>query len=764
MKEKVPVLLLKNLVLLPYQEIRLELSNETSKKSVDLSKKEYNSKLVVLTAPNNLEITVYDEDLPNIGVLASIKTCITLPNGNYRVTLLGINRVKINEYFKYLDKDDILIALIKRIYIKNIKEEDKELVHIKTLKKLIEEYININPKVSNSIKNSILKSNDLDKLVDIITNFLPIDDKRKVNYMNEFDYLVRANDLIHDLNLEIESIKLENEIEENIQKSLEKDHKEYVIKEKIKRLEQELSTTSIKKSIINDLKDRIELLSASEPIKSRLEEELRKLSYTPETNPDYSVIRNYIETVLSLPWNKYSTEITDLKMIKNCLDRSHYGLEDVKKRILEFVAIKELNKDINAPIICLVGPPGTGKTTLGMSIASALNREFYKISVGGLNDSTELTGHKRTYLGSSPGKIIQGLKRCNSANPLFLIDEVDKIVKDFKGDPASILLDILDKNQNNAFIDNYIEEPFDLSKVLFILTANDYKNIPDALRDRLEIIDVSSYTQLEKLDIAKKYIIPNSIKEYNSPALVFNDKILLEIIVNYTSEAGVRELDRIIKRIIRYVILNEIKRKSITISLIREILGPVKYGLEKRDSNYVGAANALAVYRNGGAIINIETILIEGTGRIITSGNLGDSVKESINLALSYIRGYASIFKIDLNTIDKKDICLNMFNYGIKKTGSSGGVATTAALLSLLSNKIIDSNVAFSGEMSLHGDILKVGGIKEKIIGAYNHGIKVVYIPLSNKNDLDSIPDYVKSSLDIRCVDNFKTIYNDLIK
>lgn len=761
MKENLPVLLLKNLVLLPYQEIRLELSNSTSKNIIDLANSTYNGKVLVCEPTNTLEVTLINDDLPEVGILATIKTNIVLPDGNYRVTLEGINRVQV---LNYMNNDDIIISSIKRIYIDNEEDNIDSLAYIKTLKKLTEQYININPKSSNSIKNTISSINDLDKLVDVITNFLPIDVKRKVKYMNEFDVIVRANSLIQDLNLEIKSISLENRIEENISESMEKEHKEYLIKEKIKRLEEELGIDNTKSGIINDLKERIENTQISDDIKNRLLEEVRKLSYTPETNPDYSVIRNYIETVLSLPWNKYTEEVTDLKKIRSCLDKSHYGLDNIKIRILEYIAIKKINKEISAPIICLIGPPGTGKTTLGMSIAKSLNREFYKISVGGLNDSTELTGHKRTYLGSSPGKIIQGLKKCNSSNPLFLIDEVDKMVKDYKGDPASVLLDILDKNQNRLFIDNYIEEPFDLSKILFILTANDLRNIPDALRDRLEIIDVSSYTQLEKIDIAKKYLLPASISEYNAPKIKLNDLVLSDIIVNYTNEAGVRELDRIIKRIIRYIILNEPNKKSLTISSIRKILGPVKYGLEKRNINYIGASNALAVYRNGGEILSIETILIEGNGRIIPSGNLAESVKESINLSLSYIKGNSSKFKIDLKKIEKKDICINMFNYGIKKSGSSGGVATTAALLSLLTNKIIASSVAFSGEMSLHGDILKVGGIKEKIIGAYNHGIKIVYIPLENSNDLEDIPKYIKDAIDIRCVANFETIYEDLIK
>ena len=449
---------------------------------------------------------------------------------------------------------------------------------------------------------------------------------------------------------------------------------------------------------------------------------------------------------------------------KKKLDNTHYGLEEVKQRILEYIAIKKNTGNVNAPILCLVGPPGVGKTTLGISISHALNKEFYKISVGGLNDSTELTGHKRTYLGSSPGKIIQGLKKCGTANPVMLIDEVDKIVSDFKGDPTAVLLDILDPNQNKNFTDNYIEEPFDLSKVLFILTANDIQSIPSALLDRLEIIEINSYTEFEKIDIAKKYIIPAIESEYNINKYKISDNDILKLINCYTKESGVRELRRVIDKIYRNIIIKEIKNKTIKWETIRDILGPEKYDNNLKTSNYPGSVNTLGVTQYGGVVISLESILLPGEKGIKITGNVQDSLKESASIAYHYCLSKVSDFKLNKNLVDNNTICINALQYGIKKDGTSGGIAIATSILSLLLDKKIDNATCFTGEITLHGDISKVGSVKEKIIGAYNNGYKRVFIPLENKNDLLYVPDKIKDNLEIITVKNYEEIFKILFK
>lgn len=761
MLENLPVLLLRKLVLLPYQEVRLELNIELSKDIIDLSEMKYGNKLLVVCPKNTLELSPSENDLPNVGVLTKVKSKLVLPNGNYRVVLCGLNRVIIKEYRNLKYNNQILESTVKRLYI-NKDDKIEETATLRALNLVIEKYMSLNPQASNSVKNTISNMTDLDMLTDVITNFMPFEIKKKIAYMNEFDSLVRANNLIKDINLELEVLNIENKIDEEIQDLLEKENRDYIIRQKINALNEELGVTADKQTEIMDYESKLDALDIDPKIKSRISREIKKYSYTSESNPDSSVIRNYLDTILDLPWSKYSKDETNIQKIKKSLDKTHFGLDEVKRRILEFITIKKNNKDISSPIICLVGPPGTGKTTLGMSIAKSLNREFYKISVGGLNDSSVLTGHKRTYLGSSPGKIIQGIKKCGTANPVILIDEVDKIISDYKGDPSATLLDILDPTQNNAFIDNYIEEPFDLSKILFVLTANDIKSISEPLKDRLEIIEISSYTEFEKVDLAKKYIIPNIVDNYKTKKIKISDEVLLYLINYYTKESGVRELSRILDKIYRFSIMNDCEYKSISKELLVNILGPIKYDVTYVRKNHYGSTYTLGVTPFGGTVISIESIGIPGDGNLILTGNILDSIKESATIAYNYILGNANQFKLTLTKIKKLDIHINALNYNIKKEGTSGGLAFTTSLLSLFLEREISSNIAFTGEITLHGDVCKVGSIKEKIIGAYNNGFKKIYIPLENTPDLIKVPDYIKESVEIRCISDYMEIFKDL--
>lgn len=763
MLENLPVLLLKKLVLLPYQEVRLELNIELSKKVIDQAEKFYNNKLLVICPNNTLESSPSASDLPNVGVLSKIKSKIELPNGNYRVVICGLNRVIIREYKNNPYDREILEALVKRLYIDD-SDKASETAIIRTLKSVVEKYMEVNPQASNSVTNTLVNMTDLDMLTDIITNYMPFDIKKKVAYMNEFDHIVRANNLIKDINLELEVISIETRIDDEIRETFEKEQRDYILKQKIHKLNEELGLNIDKQTEVELFKQKLSSLDISLKTKEKIESEIRKYSYTSESNPDSSVIRNYLDTIINLPWNKSSKDEANIKKIKKTLDKTHYGLDEAKQRVLEFIAIQKNSENLKAPIICLVGPPGTGKTTFGMSIAKSLNREFYKISVGGLNDSTELTGHKRTYLGSSPGKIIQGIKKCGTNNPLILIDEVDKMVKDFKGDPAAVLLDILDPNQNNMFIDNYIEEPFDLSKVMFILTANDIKTIPAALKDRLEIIEISSYTETEKIDISKNYLTPTIIKEYNTSKAKISDEVLLYIINSYTKESGVRELDRVLRKIYRYIIINEIKSKSLVINTVTDILGPIKYDKEAIRKNHVGSVSTMGVTPYGGVIISIESILTPGDGKLNVTGNVENSIKESIEIALKYVISKCKDYGIDQKKITNNDININALNYAIKKDGTSGGLAFTTSIISLLLNKEVDSTICFTGEITLHGDIIKVGGIKEKVIGAYNNNFKTIYIPTENKNDLVKIPDTIKEKVNIKLISSYDEVFKDLFK
>ncbi len=761
MLENLPVLMIKKLVILPYQEVRIELNTDLSKKIVDLSESDFESKLLIICPNDVFDTSLSFKDLPNVGVLTKIKSKIELPNGNYRIILVGLNRVGATNYHNYVVDKDILEASIKKVSASTITEKNN-LALTRKLKKLVSKYMEANPRTSNSIVNTINNINNLDMLVDIITNFMPFDQKKKIHYMNLTSTEKRAKDLIKDISLELELTSIEVKIDDELRKEYETEQKEFLIKQKIEKLNAELGSTVDKTKEVQEFEKKINDLPIGDASRKKLLDEVKRYSYTSDTNPDSSVIRNYLQTVISLPWNILSEDEEDLQCVKKALDIKHFGLDDVKSRILEYLAIKKNNPNINAPIICLVGPPGVGKTTFGMSLSDALNRKFYKISVGGLNDASELIGHKRTYLGSSPGKIVQGLKKCGTMNPVILIDEVDKMVSDYKGDPAAVLLDILDQNQNRSFVDNYIEEPFDLSKVIFILTANDIKSIPAPLKDRLEIININSYTEKEKVDIAKKYLLPSIIKEYNSIKLRISDEVLSFIINSYTLEAGVRNLERILRRLVRYVIVNECSITSITKKIVLSVLGPSKYDLKKVSLvNYPGSVNSLGVTPLGGTVIPIESILIQGNGRLNVTGNVENNTLESANIAYTYIIANLKNFGIDKKVIEENDININALTH-MKKDGTSGGVAFATSIISLLLNKSVDKNVCFTGEITLHGDIFKVGGIKEKIIGAYNFGFKRVYVPDQNKSDLETIPDYIKNKIEIILVNNYKTIFNDL--
>lgn len=752
MKENIPVLLLKKLTILPSQEVRIELNNELSKKVIDLSTIEFSNKVLIVLPSNTLEESPTITDLPKSGVLTLINSKIVLPNNNYRVVLKGLNRVKINNYQSYPNDKSILIGNAKMLYIDK-GETLEETALRKRLVSLVNTYIKINPEIDNSIITKINNSASLGDITDIVVTFLRLPKDKKIYYMNEFDDILRAKALIKEINIELEIFKLDGKIEKEIKESFAKEQKEFVIKERIRKLNEELGVSSSKETELNDLKDKIDNFNCPEEVKRKLSNELQRYEYTPASSPEISMIRTYIDTLLSLPYNQSSTEETSKDKIRKELDKTHYGLEEVKTRIIEYAVLKKNNPDLENPIICLVGAPGIGKTSIARTIATALKRKFTKISLGGLNDSSELIGHRRTYLGSAPGKIISSLIKCETNNPVILLDEVDKLVKDYKGDPASVLLDILDSKQNKDFTDNYIEEAFDLSKCLFILTANDAKEIPSILRDRLELIYLPSYTIYDKKDIASMYLLNTICSKYNTK-LEINEDVILDIIKYYTVESGVRELNRLLDKVVRYLVINKIK--EITPSDLEIILGNKLYTNDSK-TNKVGEINIIGVTPFGGTMLKVQAAYNNYNSLNIT-GNVGDKLKDAVNLCLAYLDSEG------LLDLKKKGLYLNFSGSNLTIDGASGSVGIVTSILSLINDKEISSDIALIGNIDLYGNILKVSKLKEKIITAYNAGIRTIYLPQGNIEDEKDLPLFILKEMALIHTSNYSEIKKYLFK
>ena len=751
----IPVILLKNLVILPNQEIKLELNNVISGKAINDASSNFKSEILVVAPMDLLEEEPSVDDLPKVGVIAKIKNKID-NDGVIEIKLRGLKRVAVNKYYQEKN-NEVLYSEVMYIDLPALVEDEENAI-LKKLVDTLKKYINISKGISNDILNFVSNNKDLNKITDAITSFLPFNIGKKLEYMQEINPIKRAKALIKDMNEEIKGIEIDNELEEKIDESLQNDQRKFILKEKMKVLKQELGEDSWKKEEVIEYRKVLDKLKIDKKIKDHFSHEIDKYEIMSDDALEVSVMHNYLDWVLHLPWNKTRKENANFDEVYKELNKSHFGMDEIKTRISEYVAIKNLNRNIQSPIICLVGPPGVGKTTIAMSIAKALNRDFYKISVGGLNDSTELVGSRRTYLASAPGKIIQGLNKCGSNNPLMLIDEVDKMVKDYKGDPASTLLEILNPNQNKIFTDNYIEEPFDLSGVLFILTANNVSDIPKPILDRVELIELHSYTVFEKKDIAKNYMLPNILLDnmvYDNK-LKFSDELLYFIINNYTEESGVRDLERVLSSLARKITINNIK--ILNEERVVKLLGNPKYtsNLVMEEEN--GVVNTLAVSNSGGTLSKVEVVTCKGNDKLTITGNAGNILKESISVVLTMLK---LKYKYSFHN---EDIHVHFLDASSKKDGPSAGIALSVALCSLKENKKVPSDVAFTGEVSLNGSILKIGGLKEKLIAAYNKNIKVVYMPKSNSEDLENVPKLILDNMEVIPVSNFNEVYTKLFK
>ncbi len=764
-KNNLPVILLKGLVLLPLGEARVELNNDITKKVIDISKLYHDNQVLIVTPINDLEESPDTSDLPSIGVSARITSRIDLPNGNARIVLKGIKRVKVLSYVNYSNEKDVLESIIV-----SYRDEDyNEVEETALLRKLINEldkYISESPYVSNAILSQIKGITDLDKITDLIASFLPLTTEKKIAFMVDVSRVSRAKKLITELNIDLAVLALENKIEQKLKEGLEDMQKDMILKEKIKIIKEELGEKDNKSDYINKVNEKINSSNIPENILMRIKSELDRYEVTLESSPELSVIRSYLDYILSLPFGVYTKIETDLNKVKEDLEKTHYGLNEVKERILEYIAVEDKNQN---PILCLIGPPGVGKTTLAESIASSINKNFAKISLGGINDPAELIGHRKTYIGSGPGKIINAIRTAKSMNPLILLDEIDKLSRDYKGDPMNALLDVLDNKQNSRFVDNYIEEAINLSDVTWVITANSKDSIPYVLLDRLEIIEITSYLPHEKLEIAKNYIVPRALKSNDLVDKVrFENDTLIKIIKDYTKESGVRELERLINKILRKIIKSYklenkiVENKVISTSDLIEYLGLFNEIKEKKDM-LPGRVRCIAYTHLGGNTIEIEVTSYEGKSEFITTGHLGKVLKESIKVSLSYIKSNIDKFKIDKKVFNKT-IHLNFREINIEKEGASAGIAITTAILSYLLNIPVSDNISMSGEITLLGEVLPVGGLKEKIAAALRCNIDKIYISEYNMKEISTLDSYVLESIEFVFVKNYMDIYKDLFE
>ena len=764
MDDKLLVLIINDMVIFPNNEVRIEYDNSYDKQMIEIVDQIDDNLMLIVNPIDNGEISV--TSFPKYAVLGRLKLKMNVPNGKTRIVIEGIERVEISSF-----QEDGNFYRANYAEVK-IPQDDREKDYFKILVKSLENYIVKVPYMGNAIMSQLSGIDTLSDLCDLIASFLPINYEDKKKYITTIDPILRTKYLMEDMNRDLKFVELEQSIEAQVEKELNESQKEYFLREKIKLMQKELGDEKNKDNEIERLSKKVQKLKCNHKVKEKIQRELDRYESLNSYSPELGMVREYLDWMISLPWNHYTKDNDNLKKVKLILDSSHYGLEEVKDRILEYLAVKQNTNNLRSPILCLVGPPGVGKTSLAFSIAKSLNRSAAKISVGGINDEAEIVGHRRTYIGANPGRIIQGMRKAGTTNPVFIIDEIDKMTKDIKGDPASSLLEVLDPEQNNKFSDHYIEEEFDLSNVMFIATANYEEQIPYELRDRLEIIHISSYTEFEKLDIAKNHLIPRELEEHGLTSLQvqISDEAILTLIRNYTKEAGVRELERTLatlyRKIVKKILLSQdMSFYEIDNTMIEELLGKKKYFfLEKSNEDEIGVVNGMAYTVFGGDILPIEATLFKGKGELTLTGSLGEVMQESCHIALDYIKSNMDQFGIESKLFEKNDVHIHVPEGAVNKDGPSAGVTITTTLISLFKKKKVPMNIAMTGEITLRGRVLAIGGLKEKVIGAHRAGIKTVYIPIENEKDLDEIPEEVKKDIRFISVTHYDEIYHSIFE
>jgi ATP-dependent Lon protease len=746
-----PLLPLRGLLVYPSMVLHFDVGRDKSIKALERAM--VNEHLILLVSQEDTQIDdPTEDDLFRVGTVARIKQMMKLPNGTIRVLVEGRARAEI---ISFTNTDEWFEARVV------LHPEDESLpvsTHLQALMRSVlqqfEQYVKLSKKVDQETYASV---NDIElpgRFADAVASHLPLKIRDKQDILESFSVEERLEKLLQILSDEREVLELERKIHQRVRKQMERTQKEYYLREQMKAIQKELGDREGRAAEVEELREAMNQKHLPENVRERLEKEIERLERIPASSAEGTVARTYIDWLLALPWVDYANTDVDLLRAEKILNEEHHGLDKVKERILEFLAIQKLVQKQSGPIICLGGPPGVGKTSLARSIAKALNRPFVRISLGGVRDEAEIRGHRRTYIGALPGRIIQGMKQAGKRNPVFLLDEIDKMASDFRGDPASAMLEVLDPEQNSTFSDHYIEIPFDLSDVMFITTANNIYQIPGPLRDRMEVIQLSGYTEEEKLHIAKKHLLPKQRERHavKGDRMRIGDDVLLTLIRSYTKEAGVRQLDRLIasvcRKVARKVAAGEKKRITVTPTMLTEFFGPAifRYG-EIEEQDQIGVVNGLAWTEFGGDTLTIEVSVVPGKGKVVVTGHLGDVMKESAQAALSYVRSRSKQLGIPSDFSEKVDIHIHVPEGAIPKDGPSAGITMATAIASALTNRPVSRMVAMTGEITLRGRVLPIGGLKEKTLAAHRAGVKTILYPDGNQKDLRDIPESIRESV-----------------
>lgn len=765
--KRVSVVPMRGMVLFPHMTLNFDAAREMSIKALESAAE--NDSIVFLAAQKDYTIeqpTV--DDIYSIGTFAVIKQVMRMPGGITRVIVKGLERGIIENFISEKPFFEAEVQEFDDLYEEN---HPLKQAYIRRLKKSYEEYFSQNPKLTADNFMAVMGIEEIGELCDVIAASLEIDTKEKQEILSEFDSYDRAEKLIITIQNQLEVLKLEQQLAQKVKERIDKNQREYFLREQLKVIQDELGDTDGIKAEVEEYKQKINKLKTVKDTKEKLMKEVDRFSKMPPSSAESSVIRNYLDTVLSLPWNKLSKESFDIENAEKILNEDHYGLEKVKERVLEYLAVRQNTKGKNGTILCFAGPPGVGKTSVAKSIARSLGRKYVRISLGGIHDESDIRGHRKTYIGAMEGRIIAAMKEAKTKNPLILLDEIDKMGADYKGDPSAALLEVLDYEQNGTFRDHYIEVPFDLSQVLFITTANSLDTVSRPLLDRMEIIELSGYTSNEKFHIAKDYLVKKSMKNngLDDNDLTISDDAIEAVIEYYTREAGVRKLEqqigKICRKAVKKLLENAERPIEVTKQNLEEYLGKERFYFEKmNEQDEIGVARGLAWTSVGGDTLSIEVNVMPGSGKVELTGKLGDVMKESAMAAISYIRANSQKLGIAENFHKTKDIHIHVPEGAVPKDGPSAGITMATAVVSALTKNPVRNDIAMTGEITLRGRVLPIGGLKEKSLAAFRAGITDIIIPNENKADIDDVPKEVRSKINFIPVKSMDTVLENALR